>query len=63
MKLYGITGGIGSGKSVAMQSWLRLGWPAVDTDEIARDLVEPGSDALEEISREFGSKVLSVSGV
>ena len=46
-----------------MQSWLRLGWPAVDTDEIARDLVEPGSDALAEISREFGSKVLSVNGV
>ena len=63
MKLYGVTGGIGSGKSAAMEAWRKLGWPAVDTDKIARDLVEPGREAVAEIRCEFGSAIVSDTGV
>lgn len=62
MKLLGVTGGIGMGKSAASECLQHLGVPVVDTDVIARSVVEPGEPALEEISREFGSEVLAGDG-
>lgn len=62
MKLIGLTGGIGMGKSTAFELLQRRGIPAVDTDRIARELVEPGSPALDEIAAHFGPDLLEAGG-
>ena len=58
----GLTGGIGSGKTEASREFSRLGATVIDTDLIARDLVEPGQAALSEISATFGGQVIDESG-
>ncbi|HEY2329378.1 MAG TPA: dephospho-CoA kinase [Verrucomicrobiae bacterium] len=62
MKLCGLTGGVGMGKSTAAGFLLELGARVVDTDEIARDLVQPGQPALAEIQKQFGSGILAADG-
>jgi dephospho-CoA kinase len=62
LKLLGITGGIGMGKSAAADCLRRLGIPVADTDVIARQVVEPGQPALAEIAAEFGADVLAEDG-
>jgi dephospho-CoA kinase len=62
MKLCGLTGGVGMGKSTAAGFFSRLGARVVDTDEIARQLVRPGQPALAEIKKEFGGKIISSAG-
>lgn len=54
----GLTGGIGSGKSAAAEKFSDLGAEIIDTDRIARELVEPGQPALAEIVSLFGDSVL-----
>ena len=44
MRVVGLTGGIGSGKSVVADMLDELGVPVVDADELARDVVEPGTE-------------------
>ncbi len=51
MKLCGLTGGVGMGKSTAAGFFLQHGARVVDTDELARQLVQPGQPALAEIRR------------
>ena len=58
----GLTGGIGSGKSTAAQRFEELGVPIVDADVIARNVVEPGKPALEEVIAAFGDKVVNSNG-
>jgi dephospho-CoA kinase len=58
----GLTGGIGSGKSEAARLFAKLGAPVIDADEIARQLVEPGSPGLDEIVRLFGVDCLNDDG-
>ena len=58
----GLTGGIGSGKSEASREFSRLGATIVDTDLIARELVEPGQAALSEISAAFGVEIIDENG-
>lgn len=58
----GLTGGIGSGKSEAARQFAKLGATIIDTDVIARQLVEPGQPALEEIVQVFGHDVLGTDG-
>jgi dephospho-CoA kinase len=62
MKLYGITGGIGMGKSASARFLSEWGIPVVDTDILARALVEPGEPALAEIVASFGSDLLDETG-
>ncbi len=62
MTLFGITGGIGMGKSTAGQLLRQRGVEVADTDEIAHSLTEPGQPALQEIAQRFGSQVLSSDG-
>jgi dephospho-CoA kinase len=62
MKLLGITGGIGMGKSTAGSLLQRRGIAVIDTDSIARRLVEPGCAAFVEIAAAFGPAVLSSHG-
>ena len=58
----GLTGGIGSGKSVAAALFSRLDVPVIDADRIAHDLVEPGEPALDTIISTFGPDYLQADG-
>src|SRR5688572_22303604 len=60
--LIGLTGGIASGKSSVSRILEGLGVDIVDADRIAREVVEPGSDGLQEIVRAFGEEVLRSDG-
>lgn len=60
--MFGLTGGIGSGKSTAAALLREHGVPVVDADELAREAVAPGSPGLAEIAREFGPAVLGTDG-
>ena len=62
MKLIGVTGGIGMGKSMTAQLLGEHGVPVCDTDILARQLVEPGQPALAEIVDAFGPQVLDANG-
>lgn len=53
-----LTGGIASGKSAVSDRFAELGAPIIDTDVIAREVVEPGSEGLAEIERAFGRDVM-----
>jgi len=55
----GLTGGIGSGKTTVANGFGALGIPLIDADLIARELVEPGQAALEEIRAVFGPGCLT----
>ena len=58
----GITGSIASGKSVLTAYLLGLGYPVIDADAIAADLVRPGSDTLKDIADTFGDDMLTSDG-
>ncbi len=58
----GLTGGIGSGKSSVARRLAEYGALVIDADAIAREVVEPGTDALAEIVAEFGEQVLTPDG-
>ena len=58
----GLTGGICSGKTTVSEIFARLGVPIIDMDVIARQVVEPGSPALAEITETFGPDVLNPDG-
>lgn len=60
--LIALTGGIASGKSAVTNIFMQLGVPVIDTDVIAREVVAPGSPALERITAEFGSEILDAEG-
>lgn len=62
MLIVGLTGGIGSGKSTAVDAFRVLGIPIIDADKIAKDMVEPGSKALVELADHFGEQVLTGQG-
>ena len=58
----GLTGGIGSGKSTVAAEFVRLGIQQVDADIVARQVVEPGTVALEAIVQQFGEAIRSSDG-
>jgi dephospho-CoA kinase len=62
MKVLGLTGGIGSGKTVVGEMFARLGAEIIDADQLAREVVEPGQPALEEIVQYFGPDILKPDG-
>jgi len=62
MRVLGLTGGIGSGKSMVAQIFARLGAVVIDADQLAREVVEPGQPALQEIATAFGRDVLLSDG-
>ena len=62
MKTFGLTGGIGMGKSTAAELLRRRGLPVVDSDVIAREIVEPGQPALAEVQRRFGAEIVGKDG-
>jgi len=54
----GLTGGIGSGKTTVAALFSKRGIPIIDTDQLAREITEPGQPALKEIVDHFGVKIL-----
>jgi dephospho-CoA kinase len=62
MRIIGLTGGIASGKSSVARILAARGIPVIDADQLARQVVVPGSPALAEIVLRFGSSVLTADG-
>ena len=58
----GLTGGIASGKSEAARFFSGLGAAVIDTDELAREVVKPGSPGLKEVTEAFGKRLLEEDG-
>ena len=58
----GLTGGIASGKSTAAKFFDALGVPILDSDQVARDVVEPGQPPLERLVERFGPSILTPDG-
>ncbi len=58
----GLTGGIASGKSTVARLFAARGVPVVDTDRIARQVVEPGTAGLRAVAAAFGPQVLTADG-
>jgi dephospho-CoA kinase len=62
MAVYGLTGGIGSGKSTVCQILEELGVAVVKADQVGREVVAPGSDGLTQIVDVFGATLLDSTG-
>ena len=59
MKIYGLTGGIASGKSEASRKFAELGIPVLDADKIAHEVIEPGGIAAGAVVEAFGEGILT----
>ena len=62
MFLVGLTGGIAAGKSTVSELWQELGAEVIDADELAREIVHPGSPGLIKIVELFGPITLNEDG-
>jgi dephospho-CoA kinase len=62
LQLFGLTGGIGSGKSVVARRLRERGLPVLDADQLAREVVAKGTQGLAEIVTRFGAEMLDESG-
>lgn len=58
MLIVGLTGGIGSGKSTVANMFAQLGALTIDADQLARQVIEPGSAGFEEVIATFGNQIL-----
>ena len=58
MLRYGLTGGIASGKSTVAAMLRELGFPVLEADRIAHQVIEPGQPAYAEVIAEFGQEIL-----
>ena len=62
MRVFGLTGGIGSGKSTVARLFRKEGIPVVDADRISREVTLPGKPAHAAIVRSFGTGILLPDG-
>ena len=62
MRIIGLTGGIGAGKSEVARILSRRGIPVINADQLSREVVEPGSPGLKAIMKRFGNSVLRGDG-
>ena len=62
MNVFGLTGGVGMGKSTAAELLRQRGLPVVSSDQLAHQLVEPGQPALVEIQAAFGQDIVDQEG-
>ena len=62
MSIYGLTGGIGVGKSTVANIFQESGIPVVLADDVGRQVAAKGSDGLAEIVRSFGADILDANG-
>lgn len=63
MRIIGITGGIGSGKTTASEYLKSRGFHVIDADRIGHEIMQPGMPILIELSMVFGEDILSDNGV
>lgn len=61
-RVLGLTGGVGMGKSTAARLLKKVGLPVVDSDDLALEAVQPGTEGLAEIADEFGEGFLKADG-
>ena len=59
MRIYGLTGGIGSGKSEAARRFAALGIPVIDADSVGHAVIAPGGAAADEVAAAFGPEALT----
>ena len=57
--ILGLTGGIASGKSTVSRYFSELGYPVIDADIVAREVVKPGTPGLEKVVTAFGKTILT----
>lgn len=62
MKIIGLTGGIGSGKTTVSDYLISKGYHVLDADQIAREIVLPGSEMLIRLSAVFGEEIIAEDG-
>ncbi|MFZ9629780.1 MAG: dephospho-CoA kinase [Ilumatobacteraceae bacterium] len=62
MRLVGLTGGIGAGKSTVSAALAARGAVVVDADQVARDVQAPGSAVLARMAERFGAQVIDAEG-
>lgn len=62
MKVFGLTGGIATGKSTVSRLLQERGAVVVDADQVARQVVAAGSDGLAAVAAAFGTEVLTPDG-
>lgn len=62
MKVIGLTGGIGSGKSTVSQYLKKLGYDVIDADKISHDITMPGQATLKLLKAEFGDNIILEDG-
>ena len=62
VKIIGLTGGIGSGKTAVSSYLLEKGYAVFDADKIAKELVYPGSPVLSNLASAFGDTILNSDG-
>ena len=62
MKLLGLTGGVGMGKSACAELLRQRNIPVIDTDQLAREVVEPGQPALAEVAVALGGELIGPDG-
>lgn len=63
MKIIGITGGIGSGKTTASEYLKSKGFHVIDADQIAHEIMKPGMPVLIELAMVFGEDIVDKNGV
>ena len=62
VKRVGLTGGVASGKSTVSSILAELGAVVIDADQLAREVVAPGTEGLKQVVEEFGTEVLTPEG-
>jgi len=62
MYLVGLTGGIAAGKSTVATRWVEQGAVEIDADQLARDVVAPGTQGLAQVAKTFGPGILTPDG-
>lgn len=63
VRIIGITGGTGAGKSEAARRFEELGFPVIDADRIGHELLEPGGEAVSAVLEAFGPEILTAGRI
>ena len=62
MKVIGLTGGIGSGKSTVSRFLAEMGAVILDADKVGHEALKPGTEVWEQVINQFGKSIVTVSG-